>query len=182
MVKKLIALPVLWIVGGLAFSLLQACYSGNASQTTNEKKQPVQVTPKPGATVNIRNSQPILLDAVGEQNVVIILHSPSYPGAMSVSVAASDGVSIVSELAPLVYQLTETGEYRVPLKLNVEREGRHYVRLNVSVTSNGLSEKRVVSAILQVGAARTKLQKAVPAGTSDAVISLPAQERVSPRE
>ena len=68
------------------------------------------------------------------------------------------------------------------MQISVEHEGRHYLRMNVSISSGGLSEKRVVSAILQVGEVRAKSQKATPAASSDAVISLPAQERVSPRD
>lgn len=182
MMKKLIAVSSIWVVGCMVLALLQACYSGSSTQTPENASQPKTVTVKPGASVSIRNTQPIKLETVGEQNIVVVLHSSSFPGEMSVSVAASKGVSILSTPNPLVYPLTESGEYRVPLRLNVEHEGRHYVRMNVSISSGGLSEKRVVSAILQVGEVRAKSQKAVPAASSDAVISLPAQERVSPRD
>lgn len=181
MVKKLFALSLIWIGGSVVILLLQGCYSASTVQTT-EKTSPVKITAKPGASVSIRNAQPIVLSSVGGQNIVVVLQSPAVSGEMSVNVTSGDGSRVLSPLAPMVFPLADEGVYRVPVTLNIEHEGRHYVRLHVRVTNNGQTETRVVSAILQVGEVRARQQKAVPAATSDGIISLPAQERVSPQD
>jgi|SRR5690606_24721364 len=138
------------------------------------------ITGKPGANVSIKNEQPIVLHSLGQQSIELLLHSADYPGVMSVSLSASSGVTLMDTTQPVVFSLEEKGEYRLPISLNIEQEGRHYVRLHIAVTTNGITEKRVIAAIIQVGETHTKLQKVAPAAASEDVISLPAQERVSP--
>lgn len=192
MFKKVMDLLLKCVGIIIAISILQACYSGSVSQTENKPRSmdssvdaPAahgqKTATKPGASVSIRNTQPIVLNSVGLHDIELVLNSPGYPGTISVSVTSSKGVSILSTTAPVLFPLTENGEYRLPISASIEQEGRHYIRLNVAVTSNDITEKRVVSAIVQVGSVHPKLQKAAPAIDSDEVISLPAQERVSPQ-
>lgn len=192
MFKKMTGLSLMCIGLVTAISLLQACYSSSVSQADDKSRSidskinshvshAQKATTKPGASVSIRNTQPIVLNSVGLHDIELVLHSPSYPGSISVSATASKGMGIVSTAAPVLFPLTEKGEYRLPMSVNIEQEGRHYIRLNVGVTSNDITEKRVISAIVQVGSVHPKLQKTAPVADSDEVISLPAQEQVSPQ-
>lgn len=182
MIKKMMRIFLVAITGMSTF-LSVACYS-DGSLRAAEKKHAATVTPKPGASVSIGNAQPILLNSVGVQNVELILRSPSFPGEMTLHISASKGISVLSE-TEVKYALTENGHYAVPVSLFIEQEGRHYVRLSVQIRGSDASgdnagEQRVLSAIVQVGAARAPSQKLAPAA-SDGVISSPAQERVTPR-
>lgn len=188
MCKKIISLLLVWmcIVGGVL--LLQACYSGatsSASDVVNTHAQTSRLhkgTAKPGASVIVANVQPILLNTVGVHHMVLVLRSQDYPGEMQVTLASGDGVTFLSSTQPALFPLTESGEYHLPVSVNIEQEGRQYLRLNVRVSSGDITEQRAVSVILQVGEVRPKLQKTGSANASDTVISLPAQEHVSPQD
>jgi hypothetical protein len=176
----------------LALLFLIGCHSGSDSPSSISQPDISQpgisqsiaskshITGKPGANVSIKNEQPIVLNSLGQQSIELLLHSADYPGVMSVSLSASSGVTLMDTTKPVVFSLEEKGEYRLPISLNIEQKGRHYVRLHIAVTTNGITEKRVIAAIIQVGETHTKLQKVAPAAASEDVISLPAQERVSP--
>lgn len=198
MLKKTNRLLLICIAMTLLSSLLQACYSGNYSGNSvlgNNESQQVQppaaanvqvpsaqkTTMKPGASVSLTNTQPIVLPTIGMHQIELVLQSARHEGELSISVVSSDGVSVDSTTNTFHFSLVEQGAYRLPITLYVAREGRHYVRLNVSMTSDGTNEKRVISAIVQAGKPAPAAQKTAPANATDGVITLPAQERVSPQ-
>ncbi|HEX7762296.1 MAG TPA: hypothetical protein VF433_01605 [Cellvibrio sp.] len=200
MLKKTNRLLVTCTALTLLASLLPACYSGNNSGSSalgNSEAPQVQppaatnvqahvssvqkITMKPGASVSLANTQPIVLPTIGMHQIELVLQSARHEGEMTISVASSDGMSVDSATNTFHFPLVEQGAYRLPITLYVAREGRHYVRLNVSTTSGGTNEKRVISAIVQAGKPAPAAQKTAPTSTTDGVITLPAQERISPQ-
>jgi len=139
---------------------------------------------KPGAAVGLRDKQPLTAEAPGTYEYQLQLISPKHKGKMTVDVSTSDGITIISPERHFEFALQERGEYSVPLTINASAEGRFYIQLHVSIAVEGQSASRVIAAILQVGEPAVKVQKAAAKTTakdSDAVISLPAQETISPR-
>lgn len=191
MSKKIIKVSLLWLIIGAATVPLYACYTGNHqtvaapqksdSPTTVKHHSYQKKTMKPGASVKILNLQPMVLNTAGLHDIELVLHSASYPGEMNIDLTASDGMSILSA-AVIAIPLVKKGEYKIPVSLNIPREGRYYLRMNVTVTGKEINEKRVLSAIIQVGETVDKQQKTVPASTTDKVVSLPAQEHVTSQD
>ena len=139
---------------------------------------------KPGAAVSLKNTTPLYAPAPGVYEYQLQLISPSDSGKMTINVAASDGVTIVSPESHFEFVLQEGGEYRLPLALNASAEGRFYIQLHVTTVVDGQTSARSIAAILQVGAPAVKAQKTMlksSADKSESVISLPAQETISPR-
>ncbi len=139
---------------------------------------------KPGAAVGLKNIEPLYAAAPGVYEYRLQLISPAHNGKMAVDVSVSDGLAIVSSKRQFEFVLEEHGEYVLPLTLNASVEGRFYIQLHVSITAEGQSSSRVVAAILQVGEPAAKIQKAAAknsANDNEAVISIPAQETISPR-
>lgn len=139
---------------------------------------------KPGAAVSLKNSELLYAAVPGVYEYQLQLLSPNHEGEMTVDVSTSDGLALVSSVRHFAFELQEGGEYRVPLTINASAEGRFYIQLHVSITVNGQSSSRVIAAILQVGETTVKAQKAATkssAQEAEAVISLPAQETISPR-
>lgn len=131
---------------------------------------------KPGASVSIKNIQPIRFFAAGVQSVELLLSGSSYPGTMNVSVSASEDVTLIDQ-SVFQFELTHGGEYKLPLTFSVEQNGRYYLRLHVEVVVGELIERRVISAILQVGETVQRIKKTQGEST-DAVLTLPAEETV----
>jgi hypothetical protein len=139
---------------------------------------------KPGAAVSLKNTEPFYAPAPGIYEYQLQLASPHHTGKMIVDVSTSDGITIVSSERRFEFVLQEGGEYKLPLTLNAGAEGRFYIQLQVSTVVAGQTSMRAITAILQVGAPMGKMQKTMTngsAGKSDSVISLPAQETISPR-
>jgi len=140
---------------------------------------------KPGAAVSLKNSQPLYAAAPGIYEYELQLLSSSQSGKMAVVASIDDGVTIISPKQEFEFVLQEGGEYLLPLTLNISAEGRHYIQLHVSIAAGEQISTRVIAAILQVGEpAVKKAQKTSPetsAEGEEAVISLPAQETISPR-
>ena len=191
MLEKTISLLLKCILSGAVILLIQACHSGSASVFSDVPRSPVdeaqevklhaqKTTTKPGASVKIISANPIVLNSTGTHDVELVLQSMRSEGEMRVDLTTSDGMSIIATTA-FVFPLVEKGSYRLPINLQITHTGRHYIHLSVNVSSHGISEKRALSAIVQVGKSDPVLQKAAPATATDAVISLPAQERTSPR-
>lgn len=139
---------------------------------------------KPGAAVSLKNTAPLYASAAGAFEYQLWLSSPSHTGKMIVDVSSGNGVAIVSPNHQFEFILNEGGEYLLPLTLYTESEGRFYIQLHVSMVVDGQASMRVITAILQVGAPSVKTQKIMTkssADKADSVISLPAQETISPR-
>lgn len=165
----------------LVFALLNlgGCYTGQTPATKSQQAQH-HTLGKPGANVSLLSREPILLDALGEHSLVLRLRSSSFPGRMNLRIAADEGITLLSAAEQSI-ELTQAGEYELPVQLVAAQAGRHYLRLHVELNSDGKSEKRVLAAIVQVGkSAPPSVQKTSPA-LGDDVIALPAQEQVSPR-
>jgi|GEM_PF-3572936 len=157
----------------------------NSSPVRGEKSEHQQhPRAKPGAAVSLKNTTPLYAPAPGVYEYQLQLISPNDTGKMTINVAASDGVTIVSPESHFEFVLQEGGEYKVPLALNASAEGRFYIQLHVSIVVDGQTSVRAIAAILQVGEPAAKAQKTMlnsSADKSDSVISLPAQETISPR-
>lgn len=139
---------------------------------------------KPGAAVSLKNTAPLYAPAAGVYEYELQLISPMQTGKMVVDVSVSDGVTIVSPVHQFEFALQKGGEYRLPLALNASSEGRFYIQLHVSVVVDGQTSARSIAAILQVGEPAVKAQKTMlksPTDKAESVISLPAQETISPR-
>lgn len=138
---------------------------------------------KPGAAVKLKSTEPIYFAAPGVYEHSLVIVSPSYPGKITVEVSASEGTNIVSPARHFEFELQADGEYQLPLTLDVSNYGRYYVQLHVTIDTENSSETRVIAAILQVGDSAVKTQKAGASAMkeNDTIISLPAQETISPR-
>ncbi|MDR7089184.1 MULTISPECIES: hypothetical protein [Cellvibrio] len=139
---------------------------------------------KPGAAVSLKNSEPLYATVPGVYEYQLQLLSPNHEGKMTVDVSTSDGLAIVSSAHHFEFELHEGGEYGVPLTINANAEGRFYIQLHITITADGQKSSRVIAAILQVGEPGVKAQKASTKGAGqevETVISLPAQETISPR-
>lgn len=139
---------------------------------------------KPGASVGLKDIEPLYAPAPGVYEYQLQLVLSNHAGSMTIDVAASDGVTIISPERRFEFVLQEGSEYKLPLTLNASAEGRFYIQLHVSIVADGKTSVRAISAILQVGAPAVKMQKTMTtssADKSDSVISLPAQETISPR-
>jgi hypothetical protein len=182
-----------WVVTIVAALSLFACKSetvmqptkvNSAAEAKSEKDSVRQVSGKPGASVTLKSPQPLLLADTGVQDVRFQLISPIHNGTMNVSVTANEGISIISEMREFTFSLNESDNYQIPLTLNIAHEGRHYVQLYITVNNGGQTSVRSLAVILQVGKAAIKVQKPAiesSVGSSEQVISLPAQETISPR-
>ncbi|MGV8837433.1 hypothetical protein [Cellvibrio sp.] len=139
---------------------------------------------KPGAAISLKNSEPLYAAVPGVHEYQLQLLSPNHEGKMTVDVSTSEGLALVSSAHHFEFELHEGGEYRVPLTINASAEGRFYIQLHIAITADGEASSRVIAAILQVGEPAVKAQKATTKSSvqdADAVISLPAQETISPR-
>lgn len=139
---------------------------------------------KPGAAVSLKNSEPLYAAVPGVYEYQLQLSSPHREGKMTVNASTSDGLAIVSSVHDFEFGLHEGGEYSVPLTIEASTEGRFYIQLHISITVDGQTSSRVIAAILQVGEPTMKMQKATTKSSgqeAEAVISLPAQETISPR-
>lgn len=157
--------------------------NGKNPHQKNNDHQPHSLA-KPGAAVSLKNSEPLYAAVPGVYEYQLQLLSPSHEGKMTVEASTSDGLVIVSSARHFEFELQEGSEYSVPLTLNASAEGRFYIQLHVSITSDEQTSSRVIAAILQVGEAAVKAEKAAATGLAkdaESVISLPAQETISPR-
>lgn len=139
---------------------------------------------KPGAAVSLKNSEPLYAAVPGVYEYQLQLLSPNHEGKMTVDVSTSDGLAIISPAHHFEFELEEDGEYRVPLTITAGAEGRFYIQLHISIVADGQTSSRVIAAILQVGESTVKAQKAAAKSAgqeAETVISLPAQETISPR-
>lgn len=159
--------------------------SSNTVRSKNDKGlQQHHPLSKPGAAVSLNNMQPLTASTPGIYDYQLELISPATEGEMTVDLAPGNGIAIISSVRHFEFPLRDQGEYRVPVTVNASAEGRFYIQLHVSITTGGLSSSRVIAAILQVGEPAVKVQKAAEKGATkeaDTVISLPAQETISPR-
>ena len=155
--------------------------ASSSSKKETKKSHPIA---KPGAAVNLKSTEPLYAAAPGVYEYQVQLVSPNSSGKMIVNVSANDGVDIVSAERQFEFELQGNGEYTVPLKLYASSSGRFYIQFNVAIVADEKTTKRVITAIFQVGEPSVKTQKtAAKRASSDveSVISLPAQETISPR-
>lgn len=196
--KCLTAIWCLWCLHGCESRLHQEPVSAQiesaslpASATSSidgQKQKPGDAgsqdrkTVKPGAAVSLKNTQPLFVSTPGVLDFQLALISPVADGKMSVDIAASDGLSIVSRERHFDFELNETGEYLIPISVSAETEGRFYIHLHTSITVDDHSSSRSLAAILQVGARAEKSQKphSKSSDQSEPIRVLPAQETISP--
>lgn len=156
----------------------------HAHAKSDKGHQQYQPLVKPGAAVSLNSTKPLAASVPGVYEYQLQLISPIHAGKMTVNVAVGEGFEIVSSPRQFEFALQEGGEYQVPLTINAVTVGRFYIQLHVSITANDQSSSRVIAAILQVGEPAVKAEKAATKSTREEeapVISLPAQETISPR-
>lgn len=139
---------------------------------------------KPGAAVSLKNSEPLFVAVPGTYEYPLALLSSVREGKMRVDVSTSEGLAIVSSAQHFEFALQERGDYSLPLVIKASKEGRFYIQLQVSVIIGEQRSSRALAAIVQVGEPAVKANKAAANGTGpevESVISLPAQETISPR-
>jgi len=136
---------------------------------------------KPGASVSLKNSQPLFLSKTGVYEYGIDLLSGFSTGLMTVTVSSNGTIELISTQSQFEFSPDASGEYHIPLKIHVREPGRHYIQLHVSLNETDRVSTRALTAIVQVGESSPKLQKAAQASSkpADGVISLPAQETIS---
>lgn len=138
---------------------------------------------KPGASVKLENTQPFFLDAPGVSDLELLLSAPQHDGTLSVDVSAGEGLQLDS---PLHYEFPsgQLTEYKLPVRVRAVSEGRYYINLRVTLINKEQREHRVITAIVQIGEPVKRVQKAssgaVEKNNEEKVISLPAQETISP--
>lgn len=160
--------------------------NSETSASTKGKKELHQTHSlvKPGAAVKLKNTEPLFFAAPGVYEHSLVLVSTSQTGKMAIDLSSSEGVDIVSPARHFEFELQADSEYQVPLTLSATADGRFYVQLHISIEADGVTETRVIAAIVQVGNPVVKVQKVTTTSSTkkaDAVISLPAQETISPR-
>lgn len=139
---------------------------------------------KPGASVILKDTKPLYAATPGIYEYSIVLLSSYVSGEMIVDISTSDDISFLSSNRHFEFSMQPQAEYKVPLTLDVNKEGRFYIQLHVSITADGQHATRAIAVILQVGEPELKAQKMTSksaAGESDSIITLPAQETISPR-
>lgn len=202
MVNNMSAGSLTFLVAILALSSILICGCGKqlsnesaSSVTSNSSsEEPISTDKaeikkshsiaKPGAAVKLKSTEPLYAAAPGVYEYQVQLVSPNRSGKMTVNVSANDGVTIVSPEHQFEFKLQDNGEYTVPLKLYASSNGRFYIQFNIAIDADEKSSVRVISAIFQVGEPILKAQKVMTKSAGEdeeAVISLPAQETISPR-
>lgn len=177
----------------LAASLYSCAYavSDNSGQpianTTaaadSNKSQATRSPGKPGAAVKFKNSAALFIAAPGLHDLSLTLVSSSDAGTMTVNVSSAEGAEIVSNDRHFEFALQPDAEYQLPVRLNITEEGRFYLQLHITITTEEQTSSRAIAAIVQVGEPAAKAQKPSKnnAGNkTDAVIVLPAQETILP--
>lgn len=154
----------------------------NLNLKNNDHQQQSRV--KPGAAVSLKNSEPLYAAVPGVHEYQLQLLSPKHEGKMRVDVSTSEGLALVSSMHHFEFELQKGGEYSLPLTINASAEGRFYIQLHIAIAADEEASSRVIAAILQVGEPTVKAQKAATKSSvqdAESVISLPAQETISPR-
>lgn len=139
---------------------------------------------KPGAAVSLKSSVPFYVASPGVYEYSLQLESSVATGRMTVDVATGDGILLVSPTQRFEFELDGRREYQIPLSIKVDTLGRFYIQCYVSVTGADQSSSRVLAAIVQVGPAEVKAQKATATSVgkeSEKLVVFPAQETVAPR-
>lgn len=138
---------------------------------------------KPGAAVSLKNSQPLFLTKTGIYEYGIDLLSRFSAGLMTVTVSSNSTVELISTQSQFEFSPDASGEYHIPLTIHVREPGRHYIQLHISLNEIDRVSTRALTAIVQVGESSSKLQKTTQASSAstESVISLPAQETISPQ-
>lgn len=160
-------------------------YDMQKPRNENDKQlQQHRTLGKPGAAVSLNNARPLIAPTPGVYEYSLQLLSPMRDSKMTVDASVSEGITIISSARHFEFELQEGGEYLVPLTINATEEGRFYIQLHVSITTDGQSSSRVIAVILQVGETAVRAKKAaekISVREAEAVISLPARETISPR-
>lgn len=136
---------------------------------------------KPGAQISLATNEiyPLKAGVVGDMKLVLL--TPYTEGQLSVTVSASEGLALVSDVTDFNFLLEADTDYVIPLKLLAQEDGRYYVHLQVNLESEGRRTFRALSAIVQVGQEDTVTKEKLKihkAGEATSVILLPAEETI----
>ncbi|HSC66398.1 MAG TPA: hypothetical protein VLC79_01810 [Cellvibrio sp.] len=157
---------------------------GDSKVAEKRMAQENHAVAKPGAAVRLKDTEPLKAAQPGKHEYQLQLISPVRKGKMTVDVSSSDNSVVILSSDDFEFALEEAGEYLLPLALNVSNQGRFYIQLQISISSDDQPEPitRVISVILQVGEPEIKMRKAaapISADGSEGIIVLPAQETIS---
>ena len=177
--KRILLLSILFV------SILGACMDSlgqQKKQVANDYVQSPSAYSKPGAVLTLVNSQVNLQVAGVDYAVNIDINSDYADGSMTLSVSASDGLSITDgELNPTIS--LKRGVIHLPYQLMAQQPGRYYLYINATVDSGGKKAARAMTFIVQVGEEREQSESPQQKNDEAAktygerVKSLPAQEK-----
>lgn len=148
---------------------------------------------KPGAQVGLASDNVIFIAANKTSEIEILFRAQLGNGDMQVELNPGEGLQLPGVTQPYVFTANDTGLYRLGLQISAADNGRYYLNLKATINNGGVSSARTLAVIVQVGdepasenstaassAVNEKLSfDAIEKPSSEAVVSLPAQERVS---
>ncbi|PUA26508.1 MAG: hypothetical protein B0W54_22410 [Cellvibrio sp. 79] len=178
-----ISIP-LGCIAGVLLIFLSACDTPTVTPDISATKRVPHVhTVKPGASVKLENTQPFILSAPGVGDLELLLSTPQHDGTMAVDISAGEGLQLESP-SHYEFPLGQLTGYKLPLKIRAVSEGRYYINLRIALVNNEQRDHRIITAIVQVGEsvkpARKLSSGAAEKNNEEKVISLPAQETISP--
>lgn len=153
-------------------------FDSTEASPTNTKAHAKPVQGKPGAQISLTSNQVYQLEPGVAAEVSLGLVAPYQEGRIIVSIKTSEGLRLVSEEENYLFDMAPDAEYLLPLNLLATSPGRYYVNLQINLIHDGRETFKSISAIVQVGSERdgNVSIKQEKAGSSDGVVSLPAQE------
>lgn len=174
---------------GLLVLLLVGCEgftSSENSATTVAKTQQEspKSTGKPGAAVSLKQSNAFYFAEPGLLDLGLQLVTPLSSGNMQVDVVSGRGVGLHSAQSHYEFTLESDTVYSVPLRVQVNNEGRFYINLHINVMRNGKLENKVLTVIVHVGSAQAEMPKNQSlqkvTNSEPGITDLPAQEFIGP--
>ena len=171
-------------LAGVLLIFLSACDTPAVTpDTVAPKNTSHRHTVKPGASVKLENTQPFFLGKPGVGDLELLLSTLQNDGTMVIDISTGEGLQLESS-SHYEFPLGKNSEYKLPITIHAVSEGRYYVNLRVSLVHNERREHRIITAIVQVGEAAKKVQKAslqeIEKSKEEKLITLPAQETISP--
>ena len=190
--KKLCALIFLsasFFLHGCSAKQEQISISSETKKELTSEIQQHTKTTKPGAPVAL-GSPPtvnIVANQVSPIEVTLIAKSiaKSNSGDMRVEIIPGDGIQLMGDnTIQTFFSVNEVTDYHLQMELFAPANGRYYVNLHVTFTSDGVLSQRNLAVIIQVGPVekpQIKSNKVLEKPSSEKLILMPAQETIVPK-
>jgi hypothetical protein len=169
---------------GIFLLMMSGCKSEIKENTVIEKADNRFHTKKMSAAVDLDNTQMIRIDDLTEQEIVLTLISSQTAGVMQVALSASDGLSLVSAVENVTFELAANKKYAIPLRIKASSFGRYYINLHITINRDEQPSSRVISAIVQVGEEnqQAQLKRKINDNSAENINIMPAEETILKRE